>query len=48
MFMEKKEIIKEEQERLDYVIDLINKKLIHARKMFKEHENFRIGFKEGQ
>ena len=46
--MEKKELIKEEQIRLDYVIDLINRKLNNARKMFKEHENFRIGFKEGQ
>lgn len=46
--MEKKEIIKEEQERLDYVIDLINKKLITARDLFKKQENFRIGFKEGQ
>lgn len=45
--MEKKFLIKEEQERLNYVIDLINKKLVHANKMFKEHENFRIGFKEG-
>ena len=46
--MEKKELIKEEQERLDYVINLINEKLNNARKKFKEHENFRIGFKEGQ
>lgn len=46
--MEKKDLLKEEQIRLDYVIDLINRKLNNARKMFKEHENFRIGFKEGQ
>lgn len=46
--MEKHELMLEEQERLDYVIELINKKLIEARKKFKEHENFRIGFKEGQ